>query len=124
MEPGSRYFVEYAKFERVAQKHNQNTPLHVWNEKMCIEWLHERQARIRKTVAVTFLIWPAFSYFFRFIWSGNQGRQHKCPSHGNADRMAGTYECYEINGQRRTLLYAKAEKSKKISIRRVATSSM
>ena len=79
-----------------------NIPLHVWNEKMCIEWLHERQARIRKTVAVTFLIWPAFSYFFRFIWSGNQGRQHKCPSHGNADRMAGTYECYEKFGHHRT----------------------
>ena len=27
------------------------------------EWLHERQARIRKTVAVKFLIWPAFSCF-------------------------------------------------------------
>ena len=80
----------------------QNIPLYVWNEKMHIEWLHERQARIRKTVAVTFLIWPAFSYFFRFIWSGNQGGQHKCPSYGNADRMAGTYEYDEKIGHHRT----------------------
>ena len=42
----------------------QKTPLHFWNEKMRIKWLHRRRARLRKTVAVTFLIWPAFSYFF------------------------------------------------------------
>ena len=55
-------------------KNETNTiPLHAWNEIMRIEWLHQRQARMRKTVAVMFFIWPAFSYFFRFIWSGNQG---------------------------------------------------
>ena len=65
----------------------QNIPLYVWNEKMHIEWLHERQARIRKTVAVTYSIWLAFTVvtLFYFIWSGNEGGQHKCPSYGNAD---------------------------------------
>ena len=38
---------------------------------MHIERLHERQARMRKTVAVTLLIWPAFRYFlFYFILYG------------------------------------------------------
>ena len=68
--------------------------LQVWNAtKNVYEWLHERQARIRKAVAVTFLIWPAFSYFFvlfHFIWSANQGGQHNCPSYVNVDKMAGT----------------------------------
>ena len=79
-----------------------------WNKKMCVEWLHERHARIRKTVAVTFLISPAFSYFFRFTWSGNQGGQHMCPSYGNADRMAGTYEYYDKFGHHRTRSYTKS----------------
>ena len=73
-----------------------NIPLHVWYEKVHMEWLHERQARTRKMVAVTFLIWPAFNDFFRFIWSGNQGGQHKCPSYSNADRMAGTVTVYRL----------------------------
>ena len=84
-------------------------PLHVWNEKMRIEWLHERQAQIRKTVAVTFLIWPAFSHVFRFIWSGNQGGQRKCPSYSNTDRMAGTYEYFVKIRQHRTRSYAKSK---------------
>ena len=40
---------------------------------MHVEWLHERKARIRKTVAVTFLIWPAFSYSFRFYGLATKG---------------------------------------------------
>ena len=77
--------------ERVAQKKTKHTPARL-ERKMHIEWPHERQARIRKTVAVTFLIWPAFSCFiFYFIWSGNQGGQHNCPSYVNVHKMAETY---------------------------------
>ena len=83
--------------ERVARKIEPKTSLcKSGTKKMHIEWLHERQARICKTVAVTFLIWPAFNDFFRFIWSGNQGGQHKCPSYSNADRMAGTVTVYRL----------------------------
>ena len=59
--------------ERVARKIKQKTSLCTSGTKKMhtgIEWLHERQARKCKTVAVTFLIWPAFSYFFLFymVW--------------------------------------------------------
>ena len=105
MEPRSRYIVEYGE---CLWAWHMNETKSTWNKKMCVEWLHERHARIRKTVAVTFLISPAFSYFFRFTWSGNQGGQHMCPSYGNADRMAGTDEYYDKFGHHRTRSYTKS----------------
>ena len=76
--------------ERVARKIEPKTSLcKSGTKKMHIEWLHERQARICKTVAVTFLIWPAFSLFDYFTWSGNQGGQHNCPSYVNVHKNGG-----------------------------------
>ena len=61
--------------ERVAQRINKNH--RTSGTKKCISSGYMRdKARIRKTVAAKFLIWPAFSIFLVLnIYAGNQGRQ-------------------------------------------------
>ena len=63
--------------ERVAQKINQKHPPARLERKKCISSGYMRdKARLRKTVEVTFLTWPAFCYFFilfYMVWQPRGG---------------------------------------------------